>query len=665
MDHKEIAVKEKYIAVVNNRETTVLVIKKIQGGDSKPTFVVRNLATGRTTSIYGGGRFLRAVNPPSSGASSGRPLEPAVTARRGRRANYTARPLLDASEGLTGPQNGPRPAKPSGRGSQAASGGSAGRSSGGKPSGGGRGLAQRLRATKAKEERGPTAPHLIVQALAGTGKTTTIVEGIRVLKGHESPFQPSSQQQEIWKHIALNHKDVETVCLVAFNKSIAKELRARVKGMDNVKAMTMHSMGANVVKKRFNLLPGEDAINGNKVRILISEYMKTPLPAIDPTVVTAIKDLVDRCKMHLMEGTWDELEMLSSHYDIELDRYQELVYTAVPQILDRCKNSLVFDRYIDFNDMIWLPVVLGLPLPRYDLLLVDESQDLNRCQQELALRAGRRLIFVGDSHQAIYGFAGADSRSIQRMTKKLSKTSIGCDTLPLTISRRCSQAVAREARKIVPEFQAHESNPEGAVLKARFSGPETEGDEERPPHYRTLIKSGDMAICRTNAPLVQECYAFLKEGRKAQVAGRNIGQKLISLINRMKASTIEDLVSSTDIWYRNEVRKENAKKFPSETRLILLHDRHECLSMFYEDARSVDEVIDKIDKVFTNDETEGILLSSIHKAKGLESENVFFLMPEHAPCPHFMAKTEKAKEQEFNLKYVGFTRAINTLYIVS
>jgi ATP-dependent exoDNAse (exonuclease V) beta subunit len=62
--------------------------------------------------------------------------------------------------------------------------------------------------------------------------------------------------------------------------------------------------------------------------------------------------------------------------------------------------------------MIYLPVALDLPMPKYDLLLIDEAQDLSKCQQALAKKAGRRLVFVGDPKQALYGFCGADSKSL-------------------------------------------------------------------------------------------------------------------------------------------------------------------------------------------------------------------------------------------------------------
>jgi len=91
-----------------------------------------------------------------------------------------------------------------------------------------------------------------------------------------------------------------------------------------------------------------------------------------------------------------------------------------------------------------------------------------------------------------------------------------------------------------------------------------------------------------------------------------------------------------------------------------------CLHCFTEDAKSVSDVVRKIEQIFTDDKGRpGILLSSIHRAKGLEASHVFFLMPEGAECPHPMAKSAWQVEQEWNLRYVAVTRAIKELTYVS
>lgn len=185
------------------------------------------------------------------------------------------------------------------------------------------------------------------------------------------------------------------------------------------------------------------------------------------------------------------------------------------------------------------------------------------------------------------------------------------------------------------------------------------------PNYRSMVQDGDMILCRCNAPLVSECFKFIKQGRKAVIQGRDIGQGLISTITKMKAASVENLVQKISDWLHREVSKENAKRNPSEARIQALEDRHDCIIVFTEGAKVIEDVIAKIESIFTdNKEAKGIRLSSIHKAKGLEAHRVFWL---RLPKTEFVPENEShwQTEQRYNLMYVAVTRAIDELVVVS
>jgi superfamily I DNA/RNA helicase len=129
---------------------------------------------------------------------------------------------------------------------------------------------------------------------------------------------------------------------------------------------------------------------------------------------------------------------------------------------------------------------------------------------------------------------------------------------------------------------------------------------------------------------------------------------------------VAELISQLSQWVEQEREKELAKKMPSDNRIITLQDRFDCIVAFTEGKQWVSEVIAKIDEVFTdNKHSPGIKFSSIHKAKGLEAKRIFLLEPEGATVPHPMAKAAWQKEQEWNLRYVAITRAIEELVYVS
>lgn len=549
-------------------------------------------------------------------------------------------------------------------------------------------------------------PHVIVEAMAGTGKTTTLVAGLQVLMGNPPTdakgrvIVPSPQQYLVWEALKLSEGRVRTVCFAAFNRSIKLELDLRVpRGCE---AKTVNGLGYGAVRKRWRLMDGDAGVNKFRTRDLTAELMGRPGESKElrrelPVVMGAVETLVNLCKYNLLWGSPEELDHLCDHYRVETssegtgESYRNYIYDLVPRVLQRAKE-VDRDRCVDFADQVWLPVVMKLNVFRFDLLLVDEAQDLNRCQQELVKMASRRLVLCGDPRQAIYGFAGADARSIANMEKELAATPAGVVKLPLTVTRRCGKAVVAEANKIVTGFEAHESNPDGTVTTALYP---TDADESRgtaavpwEKSYGPTVEEGDMVLCRVNAPLVGQCFRFIRNGKTANIQGRDVGTGLVGTVKQLagvkgnvggdddkddpqavaelEAVPVTDLIQRLEEYKDREVAKEQAKKNPSDARLIAVQDKYECLLCFTAEAKTAMDVVRKILAIFTDDRRQRcIRLSSIHKAKGLEADRVFLLQPPKCGVPHPMARSKWQIEQEWNLKYVAVTRAIKELVYVS
>lgn len=529
----------------------------------------------------------------------------------------------------------------------------------------GNGLAGRL--SQQRKLFTTTAPHVMIIARAGTGKTTSLIEGLRLMRGQTPRIQPSEQQQAIWDQMLLS-RGVRSTCFVSFSRSTTAELKERVP--QGVYVKTLHGMGFQTISRAYDL--PNDAVDRFRVSTLLAKVMERDpytLRGDQPKLVKLVEELTSLCKQTL--AGWDGSSLLPSDNLCWTDILQDLMdyYTMeaeesdiglaqqlVPLVLHEC-TKVAADQCIDYDDMPWIPVVNNLKMYENDLLLVDEAQDLNKCQQQLALKAGRRLIMVGDPSQSIYGFAGADASSMRNMEETLRGLG-GVEILQLNVTRRCGKAIVREAQKIVPDFAAHESNPEGVVRHSNYRGQK---------NYTAEVRDGDFILCRINAPLVGQCFKFLQNNQKATIAGRDIGEALISTIQKMQdngCGTIPELIEKLDEWYKHEVLKEKAKKNPNEHKIISLGDRKSCLECFCENAQTIDEIIQKISAIFNDDTKGGIRLMSLHKSKGLESRRVFFLTPSGAECPHPMAKSGWAQEQEMNLRYVGTTRAIEELVFV-
>jgi superfamily I DNA/RNA helicase len=478
--------------------------------------------------------------------------------------------------------------------------------------------------------------HLIIKALAGTGKTTTILEALKVL--------PRGQK----------------VAFVCFNRTIAMELQSRVpKG---VLAATLHSLGGQAVAKHTKKTI-KDLLDRDKVAKMIP-------PMAAPMVRSAVLRLVSLCKNTLTDPTRENLVALAAEYGIELEESTKVICGLTRGCLEKSKADLTT---IDFDDMLYLPVVLGLPVEKFGTLFVDESQDLNRVQQELIMMAGDRIVLVGDEHQAIYRFRGADARSMQRMEEMLAATDREVKVLPLTVTRRCPPAVVDAAKEIVPDF---ECVPE---LWEPYMVWKTSGSTEEPPMEYGLVKHqstldfmrSHMVLCRTNAPLVSAAYALIANNVPVKIQGREIGADLAKLIKRMAAphDSVADLTVRMNEWRDKETLRLTAdptRAISNEAKLQVLADKVDCIDALCQGMETVQQVLDRIQLIFadvdaTTDKRKFVLLSSVHRAKGLESHMVHIINPELMPHP--MATTDEEIQQEMNLKYVAYTRAIQELHI--
>ena len=292
-----------------------------------------------------------------------------------------------------------------------------------------------------------------------------------------------------------------------------------------------------------------------------------------------------------------------------------------------------------------------------------------------SLKVSHDRLYMADgivTHNSIMGFAGADADACNNFAAMLRDTGREVVELPLTVTRRCGRAIVAEANEYVQDFEAHETNDAGKVSTAWYKQTDDDGLLRTKPNgapvdtYHAQVQDGDFILCRCNAPLVTQCLRFLRMGRRANIQGRDIGKGLITLIEKMHASTITELGQRLTDWQANELAKENAKRNPSETKIQGIDDRVSCLLCFTEEAGSMEVMVRKIESLFTDDKNGlGIRLSSIHKAKGLEADRVFLLQPKGAAVIWARKDTKPWEmDQMKNLCYVAVTRARKELILV-
>jgi DNA helicase-2/ATP-dependent DNA helicase PcrA len=90
-------------------------------------------------------------------------------------------------------------------------------------------------------------------------------------------------------------------------------------------------------------------------------------------------------------------------------------------------------------------------------------------------------------------------------------------------------------------------------------------------------------------------------------------------------------------------------------------EKYKTITEVMQVSASVAELITKLQTLFSDD-NKGIVLSSIHKFKGLEAQRVFWYRRDL--CPHPKAKSDEDLEQEIHMMYVAGTRSLNEMYFV-
>lgn len=455
----------------------------------------------------------------------------------------------------------------------------------------------------------------IIEAVAGAGKSTTLVECAHRAKG-SSVF-------------------------LAFNKAIADELKKR-----GVNARTFHSLTyAAVTKDR-----GVRHIEQNKLRMLVNDRLTGSRAEMYGPFVTKLVSLGRQVGIGcLVTDTAQAWTDIIDYHELELDKKGATIETAIEIASDLLgwSNSA---KMVDFDDLLYFAVRDGISLPRFDFPFVDEAQDTNAIQRALLrkiLSASSRIVAVGDPAQAIYGFRGADSDSMNLLASEFS-----CTKLPLTVSYRCPVKVVEFARQWVSHIEAAPGAADGSVESLRGSW--SEG----------TFESGDLVVCRTTAPIVRLAYQLLRSGKPARIMGREIGQGLTALIKRMNVSGIDKLEERLIEYRTREAEKAIAKG--QESKAEGIYDKVETilclLGNLPETERTIGQLTGTIERLFSGTSGSVVVLSTIHRAKGLEAEKVYWLNSDD--CPSKWARQEWQKQQEVNLCYVAATRAKASLVLI-
>jgi len=471
-----------------------------------------------------------------------------------------------------------------------------------------------------------TTDNLIVQARAGTGKSSTI------------------------KAVAPEYSTI-----LCYNKAPAKEMAESLPAGSTLNASTFHSFGMGLLPKAF--------VDNTRLHWIICDLFfqkNKPTNAIEWERYNNLKTAIPwlKCQAILPDSPVQDYITALSDERLDLNCPPAQIVSDCQTILSACAEQATGSRgkywRCDFDDMQWLPLVHQLGANSVDHLFVDEAQDLNPIRQRLAQLWSNRVIAVGDEAQAIYAFTGSMPDSLRQF-----QVWSAARQLPLTVCWRCPSSHLDLARRIVPDIQDRPNCPTGII-----------DDVDSMSEIDIDSNTGALVICRTNAPLVGQYYRLKKTVNQPVVmVSGDIAGTLCNLVgtdyDAKKGTRIDSAWQSK---YDSRLAKKinNAK---TQSAIMVLNDHDAAIREVltnHSEARTVAELHEIIRTEFAKPDvipTNAIRMSSIHSAKGLEHHHTIVLGTELLPHP--MAKTAWEMDVERNLVYVAYTRSKNRMSLVS
>ncbi len=503
----------------------------------------------------------------------------------------------------------------------------------------------------------PPGPVLCL-APAGSGKTTTLVARIAWLVATGTP--------------------ADRIAAIAFNKRAADELVERVGAAlapldvptGTVRVRTFHAFGREILERA-----------GRSVEPLVDR--DATIRAILPEA-----DLAERRRLDTAFATL-KLEQ----------RADPAIIAADPLAGPRAHAFVAYDAAVratgglDFDDLIARslslledePAILAGWRSSCQELLVDEVQDVDRSQLELALliaAPANRIFLVGDDDQSIYGWRLADVRRVLALADRLP----GLRRHDLVTNFRCPAPVVERAVRLVEHnverfdktVTARPDAPGRLVL-----APDAADDDDRARHVLSTWPDGPEGdgeairaiLARTNRELLPAAAVALELGRPfradrlvlpledprlesvlAHLAGDGAPVPLLVRLARIRAAasqgaeagpgddggSFDDLLAAVLAW---------AAPYPDAGRFIAaVRERQaELGSLRQEDAR--------------------LVLATVHSTKGLEFDDVAIVDMDDGRFPSQRTlddadDPQRALEEERRLAYVAWTRARRSLTLV-
>ncbi|MFT0848893.1 ATP-dependent DNA helicase UvrD2 [Actinomycetaceae bacterium L2_0104] len=515
---------------------------------------------------------------------------------------------------------------------------------------------------------------LCVRAGAGTGKTRAIT--YRIAHGvHSGAFAPGH------------------VLAVTFTSRAAGEMRSRLRdlGVRGVSAQTFHAAALRQLSFFWGTAVGGriPPIADHKLA-LVSQAAGQLGMGVDKVAVRDLASEIEWAKVSLVTpDAYPERAAALGRAEVAGHSLGE-----VSQLLRAYEDVKTERHVIDFEDV--LLILVGILLDRPDItrqvrdqyrhFVVDEYQDVSPLQHRLLqlwLGDRKELCVVGDVSQTIYSFTGASSHYLARFTKEYPNATV----IELNRDYRSTPQIVAAANEVIePDrsegaVQLVSQLPTSVPVTWTEYADDTAEADAIAGEILTLREQGvplrDVAILyRTNAQsaefeaaLSRAGVGYLVRGSERFFSRREVREAMVA----MRAAARSGIDGPLSAGVRSVLRQTGWRdEAPDQAGAV--RDRWEALNALLSLAKEMEgsreasmlEFVQELEEraqLQNAPEMDGVTLSSLHAAKGLEWEAVFLAGMSEGLMPISLAKGEEGVAEERRLLYVGITRAKRHLHV--
>jgi superfamily I DNA/RNA helicase len=487
----------------------------------------------------------------------------------------------------------------------------------------------------------------VVNSVAGSGKSTLL--------------------KLVADAIAQSNQDlIEQSLVLVFNRKNKDALVAKLNPRWKNSISTVHSAGYKMLRRYLGVQRLE--VNEHKYRTLaknLNWFNGTKPNEAKVVSLSNFLKLADFVRQTLSDTSYDALLWLVNHYALDIQTKYLIEIGEQLQYLFRMGSDWASEAVIDHTDMLWLPIHWQINrspgFKHFQRVMVDEAQDMSKLQLEFVLSLTTiqgKMLFVGDPAQSINGFCGADTDSFANIKQRLK-----AEELILPICYRCPQTHIELINQLYPEIpiKPRDHAPQGRI----------EVIEESDLWDRNLessIKTGDLIVARCTSSLVELNLKLITRGITCNLVGTSLKQDLLERLEEISSQAgfvYPDfpLFCQKYLEFKRSIYEQNDHGMMLMMKLQDLIKAIKAIYAHFQQCQSIEELEYCIEQLFGSENNEAVLLSTVHRAKGMEAKRVYIAEPYLLPLYWDNQKAWQL-EQENNLLYVALSRSTCNLYLI-